>query len=633
MLKLPKTKQNWLKEFNDFCGLLRIDSKDLMPEPGQSGVPLDLYGAQQRYLEEICRGLDEDVRFFVCLKARQMGISTVSLAIDIYWLLRFPGLQGCLVTDTDDNKEKFRHIIDRYIKSLPPGFCVVEKHNRTMLALATGSTLDYLVAGQKKKSTLGTSRAYNFAHLTEVSKWGGGEGLDSFMSTLSETHPNRLYMVESTAHGFNHYREMWTQAKEDKHTQRAFFIGWWAFRPQDNKYRIEKKDPRFIEHTADPPTNDEIEKQALVSEQYGHHVTKEQLAWYRWKSRNRSYTEGAMEEEFPWHEEEAFVVTGKHFFPARKLGEDIRRVLDGKSVVFKAYRYLLGEQFTGTELDLLDMQQVRHSGEAHLRVWQEPMPRGVYVIGLDPAYGRNDHQDRHAISVWRCFADRLVQVAEYATPDPETWQVIWVLAHLASLYRDCYINIEVGGPGTTVFQGLKQVRQMLRHAAAQKGEPMAPKGFTDALNGARWYMYHRPDSMGSGYAYGWKTTLDNKMHIMNQYRDFYQLGNLMVRSGPLLQEMQLIVQDGAEIEAYGKGKDDRVFAAALAIEGWVTWRRPQLRAMGHTYALVKAAEDKKELPPENDGMVGSIVKHHMRTTEEQRAADLRARQFGERPMR
>lgn len=628
MPKKPATKQNWLKLFSEFCSMLRIESKN---EEGL--IPLRLYGSQTRFMEELCRGLDEGIHDFKNLKARQLGISTIMLAIDLFWMNMHPGTKGALITDSEENKEVFRDTIERYLevmKELYPGFLSpVVKHNRTMLRLENGSRLEYLVAGQKKKSTLGTSRGLNFVHATEISKWGGGEGLDSLQAALSDTHPNRLYVYESTAHGFNHFRQMWTSAKEDKHTQRAFFIGWWAH----DDYRIEKSDPRYAEHMMDPPTPEEIEKQALVNEQYGARVTLEQLAWYRWRARNRSYNEGAMEEEFPWHEEEAFVVTGKHFFPARKLGEDARRVLDGKSVLFKAYRYILGEQFTGTELDLLDMQQVRHAGEAHLRVWQEPMPKGVYVIGLDPAYGRNDHQDRHAISVWRCFSDRLVQVAEYATPDPETWQVIWVLAHLASLYRDCYINIEVGGPGTTVFQGLKQVRQMLRHAAAQKGEPMAPKGFTDALNGARWYMYHRPDSMGSGYAYGWKTTLDNKMHIMNQYRDFYQLGNLMVRSGPLLQEMQLIVQDGAEIEAYGKGKDDRVFAAALAIEGWVKWRRPQLQAMGHTYALVKAAEDKKELPPENDGMVGSIVKHHMRTTEEQRAADLRARQFGERPMR
>src|SRR5229473_2490731 len=79
----PATRQNWLREFTDFCALLRIDSKDIMPAEGESGVPLNLYGAQERYLTELCRGLDDGIRFFVCLKARQLGISTVSLAIDL----------------------------------------------------------------------------------------------------------------------------------------------------------------------------------------------------------------------------------------------------------------------------------------------------------------------------------------------------------------------------------------------------------------------------------------------------------------------------------------------------------------------------------------------------------------------
>jgi hypothetical protein len=80
---------------------LTIDSKE-------TGVgKLLLYRAQKRFLEEICDGLDRGVRHFLVLKARQLGISTVSLALDLLWLSVHPGTQGALITDDDGNREKF----------------------------------------------------------------------------------------------------------------------------------------------------------------------------------------------------------------------------------------------------------------------------------------------------------------------------------------------------------------------------------------------------------------------------------------------------------------------------------------------------------------------------------------------
>src|SRR5262249_16972148 len=154
--------------FMKFIGKLQIDSKEMV-QPG----PLEPYLAQQMFIDSVCQGLDEGVRFFVNLKARQLGISTISLAIDLFWLFVHPGMQGALVPDPEENKEMFRHILDRYIKGLPREFKIpVEKHNRGGLFFENGSVLQYLVAGTKGNKNLGTSRALNFLHATEVAKWG-----------------------------------------------------------------------------------------------------------------------------------------------------------------------------------------------------------------------------------------------------------------------------------------------------------------------------------------------------------------------------------------------------------------------------------------------------------------------------
>src|SRR5487761_2599205 len=153
-------RPQWLELFLAFISVLSIDSKE-------TGVgPLNLYGSQKRYLAELIDGLERDVHTFVFLKARQLGISTVALAVDLFWLIVHPGMQGAIVTDTDGNRDKFRIILTRMLASLPGGYRVeVTLHNRANLVLGNGSTLDYLVAGTRKTATkVGISRAYNFLH-------------------------------------------------------------------------------------------------------------------------------------------------------------------------------------------------------------------------------------------------------------------------------------------------------------------------------------------------------------------------------------------------------------------------------------------------------------------------------------
>ena len=191
-----KTNQSWRPLFQDFLANLKIDSKDFS-EP--ISLAESMFGSQKEFMNQVCDGLDQGVKHFVVLKARQQGISTISLALDLFWLLVHPGLQGALITDTDGNRDKFRIILERYIESLPKSLRVgIKKHNRNNLVFDNGSVLDYIVAGVRKSGSLGRSRALNFAHCTECSSWGDPEGVASLMASLSEQHPDRLYIFEAT---------------------------------------------------------------------------------------------------------------------------------------------------------------------------------------------------------------------------------------------------------------------------------------------------------------------------------------------------------------------------------------------------------------------------------------------------
>jgi hypothetical protein len=584
--KIPDNSQHTefdkelLNLFYEFIKNLMVQTKDL----GNVVLYEYLYASQHKLLHEIFWALNHGKHHIVVLKARQMGISTLMLAIDLFWLALHPGMQGALITDTAGNLGKFREIIRQLTDSLPKKFKIrFDTSNREMLVFSNGSILDYLTAGVKesgKAVTLGTSRAYNFVHATECSNWANAAGYASLMAALSEHHPNRLFIFESTARGFNLFHEIWMSAKRDPETQHCVFIGWWA----KDSYKVEGA--LLTKYWNGKLTEEEQESADLARKLYGVTISPQQWAWYRWKSETRMGGEGTMEAEYPTHEREAFVATGKGFFPVRTVNMDIEKILEGVNVYpLEPLTYKMGSEFIHTQLQLSNLK------DCDLRVWEYPNEMGSYVLGVDPAFGRDEDNDRSVISVWRCYADKMIQVAEFASPMTETHQLAWVICHLAGTYKNCLINMEINGPGHAVKQEMDHLKQMLNNGYMDRDFTPAEKGLKNFLQQAKYYLYHRPDSMGAGYCYFWKTNSENKQTIFNQYRDLYIQNQIIIKSKPLLEEMQTIVQDGFEIRGSGRNKDDRCFATALAVKAWIEWVRQPLINQKKTHKNVAAMEE------------------------------------------
>jgi hypothetical protein len=171
--------------------------------------------------------MNEGIHSFVVLKGRQLGITTISLALDLYWLFSRPGMHGSLVTHDEESRDMFKSTLTMYIDGLPKKFKVpIETHNRNQLVSRNRSRVSYQVAGTRKNSSLGKGKALTFLHSTETAAYGDEEGLASLRASLAEEHAERLFIYESTAQGFNHFHDMWERA-QDASTERAIFIGWW----------------------------------------------------------------------------------------------------------------------------------------------------------------------------------------------------------------------------------------------------------------------------------------------------------------------------------------------------------------------------------------------------------------------
>jgi hypothetical protein len=543
-----------LKHFYHFCSQLKIETKE------QGLRKMDkLLGTQTYVMNEIAKGLEDDCHFYVILKGRQLGITTISLALDLYWTFTHPGLQATLTTDTEENRDMFRTTLAMYMDGLPKEYKIPQiTHNRNSLSLRNRSRLFYQVAGLRAKGTLGRGKAITFLHGTETSSWGDEEGLASLLASLAETNPDRLYMFESTARGFNMFHDMYVTAKKAR-TQRAIFCGWW----RNEFYSVDPESSVYKTYWDGRLTGEEKEWNRDIKKLYGFEINSRQIAWWRWKLHEGIKDDALMYQEFPPTEDYAFVMTGSSFFSNSRCSEAARVA---KLKKFDAYRYSFGSNFQDTEV-LKSSEKL-----ATLKVWEEPIDTAYYVIGADPAYGSSDWADRFCIQVFRCYADGLDQVAEFATSELNTYQFAWVIAHLAGAYKNSTLNLEVNGPGQAV---INELRNLKRQAVSMGGT--TGKGLMHVLGSMTNYIWRKNDTLGGiSNSIGWLTTQGSKERMMNYTKDYFERQMMNVVSMETLEEMKGIVREGGSIHAPGRGKDDRVIAMALACAAYAEQLQPRL---------------------------------------------------------
>lgn len=619
--------------FRDFVSHTKIITKN------EGLTAIKLYRAQEYALSGILDGLENDIHYFVILKARQLGITTITLLLDLFWCGLYPGLQGAIVTDTDPNKEKLRLLVQEILDNLPPSHPLpVAKHNRNGIVFraphagASPSMIDYLVAGTKKRTgSLGRSRALNFCHMTEAAQYGDEEGWESLKSAFSHRYPARLYVVESTAHGYNLFHNEWEDAVADDIAKKAVFIGWW----QHDDYQYERGTPLFQRYGYADLSDDEREVAEIVKTDYGWEITREQWAWYRHRKdpQRRANSEEIdseraemVEVEYPSHPEEAFRMSGSPFLPGKVLDESMKTASKRR---FKGYTYHFGLQFTA-----MRRQPVGAARIAQLKVWEEPVPHGRYIVAADPAYGASDTADRFCVEVLRCYSDRLEQVAEFCTTACEPFQFTWVLADLCGWYGSCRWILEIQGPGAAVMTEFRHLQTLLSTGKlAMPGvEPDEEPGIDPAtgrprrpapspLANVRTYLYHRPDALSGSYNIHWQTSHTTKPPMMAAFGDYFLMGQLIVNSVQAHVEMKTLVRKGISVEADGNKKDDRPLALAMGVRAWIDWERDELQASGRSYAVEKGRDEADESG--NINYMGYVMNAHFQRKATERRDEIR----------
>ncbi len=557
--------ERFKRQFFDFCNNLSFDSKEF----GQLRLTKkNMLGTQLYFIDEVVKGLEDGIHTFVVLKGRQVAITTICLALDLFWIGKNEGVSGAFVTHNEEAREMFRATLSQYLEGLPQKWAIpIKAHNKTqLLTEKKRNRIMYLVAGTRKNSKLGKGTALTFCHLTEVSEYGDEEGLASLRAAFAQRNPTRLFIYETTAQGFNHFYDTWNDAKISS-TQKAIFIGWW----RNHLYTKKTGSKEYQVYWDGKLLPEERKWVGEVKRLYGFEIADEQIAWWRWNLAEETKDDMLMYQNFPPTEDYAFVKSGSSFFNGSKINDRFKELKKGEKP--KLYRFVLRDNFEQTELI--------ECGEkmANFRVWEPPQPDAHYVIGADPAEGNSAWADRFCIQVYRCYSDSLVQVAEFNTADCLTYQFAWVLCYLGGAYTSekastCMLNLELNGPGNAVWTEVLNLKRLALASSYEIG-----KKIYKVVSNLSHYMYKRQDSFGSPS--GWHTisTTREKWRMFSTFKDGFERGVIEVSSPEILEEMRSVEFEDGFIGAPDRKKDDRVVATGLATIAWADYVRIKMVRM------------------------------------------------------
>lgn len=250
----------------------------------------------------------------IILKARQMGFSTLTESIlfkeTVTKFNRRTGIITHKATATSNLFNMSKLMLDNLPDDLRPS---IKRSNAQELIFdndsGTGlkSKIKCMTAGS---SGVGRSDTFDNLHLSELAFWEGD--VTATLTGLFQAVPNlpdTMIIIESTANGYEKFKELWDQAVNGENDFIPLFVAWWEMAEYSMPYSGFK-------------LTDEEER---IKELYN--LTNDQLEWRRWCIRNNCQNDlDQFKQEYPSNPEEAFIATGKCIFDKEKIIDRLQRL-------------------------------------------------------------------------------------------------------------------------------------------------------------------------------------------------------------------------------------------------------------------------------------------------------------------
>jgi hypothetical protein len=274
----------------------------------QKIVPFVLNAPQIRLYEAIKkRAAEKKAIKIIVLKARQMGFSTFITAMGTKRINTSENVTMAIVAHEEKATKNLYEMIRRYYENLPVEI-KPRLENYTGYGLKYGDLKSNVTLYTAGNESIGRSATINFLHASEVAFWKGNA--EDTLDGLLQAVPNNEFSfvaLESTANGFNLFKDLWDRAVEGLSDYIPFFAAWFEL----DEYQMD--DTGFV-------INDDVARygdEQQLKDTYN--LTNRQLAWRRWKINDLRGDLQKFRQEYPSNPLEAFIFSGDSVFNTERV--------------------------------------------------------------------------------------------------------------------------------------------------------------------------------------------------------------------------------------------------------------------------------------------------------------------------
>lgn len=314
----------------------------------------------------------------IILKARQMGFSTLTESIIFKNTTTKPNVNSGIITHQDVatnnlfnmSKLMYNNLPDQLkpaIKNSNAKELIFDKEGGTGL----GSKIKCMTAGSKG---VGRSDTLNNLHISELAFWEGDkkEKLTGLLQAVPN-NPESMIIIESTANGYDYYKELWDKAVSGENDYIPLFVGW-----------------NELEEYKMPFSNFKLTKEEKeLQELYG--VTLEQLEWRRWCIKNNCGGDiEKFNQEYPICPEEAFISTGTCIFNKQLIIKRIKQLKEPLKQGYFKYNTYYDEEKNEILIKNNSIEWVEDINGC-IKIYKDVKEGYPYVIGGDTAGEGSDN--------------------------------------------------------------------------------------------------------------------------------------------------------------------------------------------------------------------------------------------------
>lgn len=330
--------------------------------------------AQRLFYEQIKKDFGNKPPRYIILKARQLGMSTLSEALLTCLTITNHHSNALIVAHDAEGTRNIFDMTKRYIENLPDELKPGQRYSNAKELVfnrddgkGLDSSIRVLTAGNKEGAR---SSTYRYVHLSELAFWTDPEtSMTAIMQTVPQDNET-LVIIESTANGYNFFHDLWEKAEQGENDFIPLFFPWYL----DPSYKM-KYDGFVL-----TPYEEEIKSQF--------NLTNDQLQWRRWCIANNCHgDERLFRQEYPITPEEAFILTGQGFFENDKILERLKHI--EKPIKQGYYDY---------DYDGLHISNIRWVDDpsGSIKIYKEPT-NDFTVLGGDTAGEGSDYFTGHVL--------------------------------------------------------------------------------------------------------------------------------------------------------------------------------------------------------------------------------------------